>query len=146
MNTKTGEPHQHICHRDPRPCPTDDPESILESLRAHVHLIDADAAPHADVMLSSNHVESIVNRVNIGAALERRVATVSERPIPTPCDLRGCQPATAAVACLIGAAPRATNVGTRNSQCCRFARSRALRGDVIENPVVPEAELVHAGW
>ena len=59
----------------------DDPEAILESLSAHVHLIGAKVDPEPEVVLIVDVIERVAEREDVGSTLERRVAAIAEGPI-----------------------------------------------------------------
>src|SRR4029077_8086793 len=120
-----------------------DPESVLEGLRAHIHLVRAYRSSHLDVMFAPNQVEGIAEREDVGSALERREAAIAEGPKGAKKERRN-QPA-AVGARGTGCAAATTQVRARYTELCRLATPGALGSDVVENPVVTKAGLVHRG-
>ena len=80
--------------------PADDPESIRETDGHGIQLIGANRAADADVVVAAHHVQRIGERPNIGAAHERRIAAIAQRPVAAIQFHRG---QTAAIASQIGA-------------------------------------------
>src|ERR1035437_894328 len=121
----------------------DDPEAILESLGANVHLIAAYVDPHLEVVLVTSKIERVFEREDICSALEWRIAAIADGPIAT-CNDGGNQ--SAAVCARKAGAARASQVGVGNAagnEVGRGAGSIALRSDVVEDAVVTEGGLVH---
>ena len=66
----------------------DDPEAVLESLGAHVHLVVAEVNPHPEVMLVTDEFERVAERVDVRSTLERRVAAIADCPVAAGHDCR----------------------------------------------------------
>src|ERR1700732_3580141 len=72
---------------------TDDPEAILESLSAHIHLVSAKVDAELEVVLIVDVIEGVPEREDVGSTLERREAAIAEGPIAA-LELRRNQSAT----------------------------------------------------
>jgi len=68
----------------------DQPESVLKSLRAHIHLVIAKIDAGANLVVAANQVHDVLEGVDVRSALERGVAAITERPIAA-IDLSGNQ-------------------------------------------------------
>ena len=141
MYTEARQPEQHICHRGTRPSTADDPVPVLEAYGPHIHFIDADPASHLNVVLAADHVERVIDCENVGTALKGRVAAIPQRPVGG--NAGGGHPATATRAGRVRYRA-AIQIGAGNPEYIRLASAASLGGDVVENPVIAEAKLIHA--
>src|SRR5213075_196581 len=56
-------------------------EAVLEGISFNIHLLKTNLSPHADVVTTANHVESVRDREHIGPALEGSKSSVAKRPV-----------------------------------------------------------------
>src|ERR1035438_1955325 len=124
---------------------------VLESIVSNVHLFGAINAADFKIMFAPNQIDSVANRVDVGAALIRRVAAIADRKVAA--HLEGSHAATNAVISGLVQTGRvarqaiagAREISAQDAQRGRFARRRSElteREDVIENPVESRIELV----
>ena len=121
-----------------------DPESVLEGLGTHVHLVRAYRSSDLNVMLAANHVEGVAKREDVGSTLERRVAAITEGPKGAKKERRN-QPAAVSARragrAAVGTAQVRAGDAARHD-LIGLATPGALRFDVIKNPVVTKTGLV----
>ncbi len=71
MNGATDLPEQHVCRSIAGVAAKDQEETVTKTIREHIHLVGPNSDTGADVVLAANHIQSIRNGVDVGAALER---------------------------------------------------------------------------
>src|SRR5271167_2638064 len=112
--------------------PRDNPESVREPDSLGVQLVRAERAADANIVTAAHHVERVGVHPDVGSTHEWRESTVAQGPI-------GCHRdrwETAADAAQIRA---------RDSERLAQVTARALRRNVVKNPVETGGELVNGG-
>ena len=123
--------------------------TILKGIVPYVHFLGPKYQSEADVVFAANQVQCVRQRVNVGAALVRRVSAVPNRKIAR--HLKRGEPAADAIVRRLIQARRiagnaialAAQVRARNVQLRRLAGSRSERKNVVENPAVADSGLVN---
>src|SRR4029077_7998354 len=60
-----------------------DEETILKSVRFHIHLISSESTANPDVVLAANHVERVRDVENVGPPLEGSKPAITQVPVIT---------------------------------------------------------------